>query len=60
MTKRPCSDLLPGHRHCEHGHTEDCPDPDNCDLLPLPRQCEHGHSDSCPDPGNCKLLPEPD
>lgn len=32
---RPCSDLLPGHRHCLHGHTEDCPDPGECALLPL-------------------------
>lgn len=31
---RACSALSPGHRHCVHGHTEDCPDPENCDLLP--------------------------
>lgn len=32
----PCSDLLPGHRHCRHGHTKDCPDPGECELLPEP------------------------
>lgn len=32
---RPCSALRPGHRHCQHGHTEDCPDPGECDLLPI-------------------------
>jgi len=34
-TRRSCADLLPGHRHCLHGHTEDCPDPSECDLLPV-------------------------
>jgi hypothetical protein len=33
VTARPCGALLPGHRHCVHGHTEDCPNPDECDLL---------------------------
>lgn len=31
---RLCSAFPAGHRHCKHGHTEDCPDPGNCDLLP--------------------------
>lgn len=35
--KTPCAQLLPGHRHCEHGHTNDCPDPGECELLPEPR-----------------------
>jgi hypothetical protein len=34
--RHPCSALLPGHRHCRHGHTEDCPDPGECELLPEP------------------------
>lgn len=32
-TRRPCEALLPGHQHCQHGHTEDCPDPGECELL---------------------------
>lgn len=34
-TRRPCSALLPGHRHCEHGHTEDCLNPGECPLIPV-------------------------
>lgn len=34
-TIHPCSAMLPGHQHCEHGHTEDCPDPGECELLPV-------------------------
>lgn len=30
---RPCSALEPGHRHCRHGHTEDCPNPGECELI---------------------------
>lgn len=25
-----CADLLPGHQHCPHGHTRDCPDEGSC------------------------------
>lgn len=32
----PCAQLLPGHRHCEHGHVNDCPDPTECEPLPEP------------------------
>jgi hypothetical protein len=32
-TTRPCWALLPDHKHCKHGHTEDCPDSDNCELV---------------------------
>ncbi len=32
LLRRPCSALPPGHRHCRHGHTEDCPDPGECPL----------------------------
>lgn len=32
--QRPCRDLPAGHRHCKHGHSDDCPDVDNCELLP--------------------------
>lgn len=27
------SHALPGHRHCKHGITRDCPNPDDCDLI---------------------------
>lgn len=33
---RPCSALPAGHRHCAHGHTEDCPNPSECELLDAP------------------------
>lgn len=32
-----CSDLLPGHRHCRHGHVKDCPDPGECELIDFKR-----------------------
>lgn len=28
-----CEYLRPGHRHCKHGHTADCPDPGECELI---------------------------
>lgn len=28
-----CEGKLPGHRHCKHGHTQQCPVPDQCDVL---------------------------
>lgn len=27
-----CAGRLPGHAHCAHGHTEDCPDPGECQV----------------------------
>lgn len=30
---RPCAAMIPGHRHCAHGHVGDCPDPGDCPLL---------------------------
>lgn len=32
--KRSCDMLLPGHKHCTHGHVEDCPNPGECSVLP--------------------------
>lgn len=28
-----CEFRLPGHRHCVHVHTTDCPHPEDCDLI---------------------------
>lgn len=32
LLRRLCSDLRDGHRHCRHGHVEDCPTPGDCQL----------------------------
>lgn len=29
-----CAGRHDNHRHCPHGHVQDCPDPSECDLLP--------------------------
>jgi hypothetical protein len=34
MTKRACDQMRMPHRHCKHGHAEDCPNPGYCSLLP--------------------------
>ena len=73
VTLRLCADLLPGHQHCRHGHTEDCPDPGECPLIeidtdtepPRRRLCAHadddGHGMHVLEPGeHCTATPDPD
>lgn len=41
-TKKQCSDMLPGHKHCVHGHVSDCPDPGFCEIIDYPKKEANG------------------